>query len=97
MTIRLSVLQCGQCETLKATVHATALGLAAIMGIYNGAAWLSRRDHRTHLAVNAVLYTVLTLWEEQHVAHHLTALKRHRDAHEAASRSDQPDTIALAA
>jgi hypothetical protein len=44
------------------------------MGLYNAAAWLSRRER--HLAVNAVLYTVLTIWEQQHVAHHLAAVRR---------------------
>jgi hypothetical protein len=38
------------------------------MGAYNAAAWLARRD--VHLAINTVLYTALTLWEQQHVAHH---------------------------
>jgi hypothetical protein len=77
-TIRLTVLQCGECETLKASVHASALALSAVMGLYNAAAWLSRRD--PHLAVNAVLYTALAAWEQKHVAHHVRALKRIRDA-----------------
>jgi hypothetical protein len=74
MTLPLPVLQCGSCERLKAGIHATALGLAAVMGLYNAAAWLSRRQ--AHLAVNAVLYTVLTAWEQQHVAHHIAELRR---------------------
>jgi hypothetical protein len=78
MTMQLTVLQCGECETLKAGVHATALGLAAVMALYNAAAWLSRRQ--THLAVNAVLYTLMAAWEQQHVAHHLVALKACREA-----------------
>jgi hypothetical protein len=78
MTMQFSVLQCGQCETLKAGVHATALGLAVVMGVYNAAAWLSRRDHKTHLAVNTILYTVLTIWEQKHVEHHLAVLRRCR-------------------
>jgi hypothetical protein len=47
------------------------------MGIYNAAAWLARREK--HLAVNAVLYTALTAWEQQHVAHHLAALRHAHD------------------
>ena|SRR5436190_12399203 len=72
--MELKVLRCGTCETLKAGVHATALGLAVVMGLYNAAAWLSRREQ--HLAVNTVLYALLTVWEQQHVAHHLAELKR---------------------
>src|SRR5881227_3995654 len=74
MNKEISMLRCGSCEPLKACVHATALGLSAVMGLYNAAAWLSRRE--LHLAVNAVLYTALTAWEQQHVAHHLAELRR---------------------
>jgi hypothetical protein len=79
---QLPVLQIGNCEPLKAGVHATALGLFAIMGLYNAAAWLSRRD--SHLAVNAVIYTALTAWEQQHVAHHVATLRRCAEAARAA-------------
>jgi hypothetical protein len=44
------------------------------MGLYNAAAWLARREQ--HLAVNAVLYTALTAWEQLQVARHLEALRR---------------------
>ena len=74
MTMDLEVLKCGNCEELKAGVHAAALGLFVVMGVYNLAAWLSRRE--AHLAINAVLYTALTAWEQQHVTHHLAALKK---------------------
>jgi hypothetical protein len=70
----LPVLQCGHCEPLKLAVHASALGLAVLCGIYNAAAWLSRRE--PHLAVNAVLYMALTIWEEQHVVHHIAEMKK---------------------
>ena len=73
-SVQLNVLQCGECETLKAGVHGSALALVAVMGLYNAAAWLRRRD--VHLAVNAVLYAALVAWEQKHVAHHLRALKR---------------------
>jgi hypothetical protein len=76
-TMRLTLLQCGECEPLKAGVHASALALAAVMGLYNAAAWVSRRD--PHLAVNAFLYTMLAAWEQKHVAHHVRLLKRTRD------------------
>jgi hypothetical protein len=76
MTLELPVLKCGNCEELKLGVHAGALGLAALCGIYNAAAWLSRRE--AHLAVNAAMYLALTIWEQQHVAHHLAELRKPR-------------------
>ena len=68
------VLQCGSCEEIKLGVHAGALALAVVMGVYNAAAWLSRRQR--HLAINAVLYAALTAWEQRHVVHHLRELRR---------------------
>jgi hypothetical protein len=88
MTIHLSVLRCGSCEPLKAGFHATALGIVAIMGLYNAAAWLARREG--HLAVNAVLYTALTAWEQHHVAHHLAALRQIHEAAAAANTAPAP-------
>lgn len=78
MKIDLDVLKCGSCEPLKLSVHGAALGLAVVMGLYNAAAWLSRREQ--HLAVNAVLYAMLTAWEQKHVAHHLAELRRPRES-----------------
>jgi hypothetical protein len=72
----LPVLKCGNCEPLKLSIHAAALGLAALMGAYNAAAWLSRRQR--HLAVNTVLYSCLTIWEQRHVAHHPETVRRQR-------------------
>jgi hypothetical protein len=82
MTMRLTVLQCGECEPLKAGIHGTALGLFALMGLYNGAAWLKRQQ--PHLAINAVVYTALTIWEQHHVAHHLATIRRCKAAATAA-------------
>jgi hypothetical protein len=73
MTMDLKVLKCGNCEELKLCVHAMALGLAALCGAYNAAAWLSRREK--HLAINAVLYAALIAFEHQHVAHHIAELR----------------------
>ena len=73
MTLDLDILKCGNCEELKLGVHAGALGLAVVMGLYNAAAWLVRRE--THLAVNAILYAGLVAWEREHVAHHLAELR----------------------
>jgi hypothetical protein len=73
MTMDLKVLKCGNCEPLKLGVHGLALGLAALCGAYNAAAWLSRREQ--HLAVNAVLYAALIAFEQRHVAHHIAEMR----------------------
>ena len=70
----LEILKCGKCEPLKLGVHAAALGIAAVCGIYNAAAWLRRREQ--HLAINAVLYTALIAFEQRHVVHHIAELRR---------------------
>jgi hypothetical protein len=74
--LKLTVLDCGSCEALKLGVHATTLGLAVLMGAYNAAAWLRRREQ--HLAFNAVLYAALIALEREHVTHHLAALRHPR-------------------
>jgi hypothetical protein len=74
MTIDLKVLKCGNCEELKLGVHALALGVAALCGAYNAAAWLSRRER--HLAVNTIMYAALIAFERQHVSHHIAELRR---------------------
>jgi hypothetical protein len=74
MTMDMKVLKCGNCEELKLGVHAMALGLAALCGAYNAAAWLSRRER--HLAVNAMLYAALIAFEHQHVTHHIAELRQ---------------------
>ena len=65
----LAILDVGSCEPLKAVVHSVALGLCALMGLYNAAAWMRRRQ--SHLAINAVIYLAATCWEQRHVSHHL--------------------------
>lgn len=60
MEMELRFLQCGSCEPLKLGVHAGAFGLAVVMGLYNAAAWLRRRE--PHLVINAVVYAALTAW-----------------------------------
>jgi hypothetical protein len=74
MTMDLKVLKCGNCEELKLGVHAMALGLAALCGVYNAAAWLSRRER--HLAINTVMYAALVAIEQQHVVHHIAEIRR---------------------
>jgi len=58
----------GEGEVLKGAVHAAVCGLALVCGIYNAAAWFTRRER--HLGVNAVLYAGLAVWEAAHVRHH---------------------------
>lgn len=55
------ILDAGSHEPLKAAVHGTVCGLAALCATYNALAWLARRDR--HLAINAVAYVALTAWE----------------------------------
>jgi len=74
--MELHILKCGSCEPLKLGVHASAFGLAVVMGMYNAAAWLARRE--PHLAVNAVLYAVWTAWETEHIRHHLDEIRKLR-------------------
>ena len=67
--LSLPILYPGSCEPLKAAFHGAALTLAAVMGAYNAAAWLRRRQ--SHLALNAVIYFAAVCFEQRHVAHHL--------------------------
>lgn len=69
--MRLSILESGSRETIKGAIHGAALCLATLMWAYNVAAWLQRR--KRHLAVNALVYTALVLFEREHVRHHLAS------------------------
>jgi len=89
--VSLAILNHGSCEPLKAAVHATTLALAVVMGLYNAAAWVRRRQR--HLAVNTILYAALVAWEREHVAHHL-ALCREPESTPAAN---EPSATATAA
>lgn len=73
----LAILYPGSCEPLKAVIHGMALSLAAVMGAYNAAAWLRRRQR--HLAVNAVIYLAAVVWEQRHVAQHRVLCTRASD------------------
>ena len=77
MDNKLTILRHGECESLKAAVHGASLGLAIVMGLYNAAAWIGRRER--HLAVNTILYALLIAWEREHVAHHLASLRECQD------------------
>lgn len=74
MKSTLPILQCGNCEPLKASVHGAVMGLAALCAAYNFAAWLTRQQR--HLAVNTMLYGAVVAWEAAHVRHHLDVLPR---------------------
>lgn len=69
----LPILKPGCCEPFKAGIHGAALGLAVVMGLYNAAAWLHRRER--HLWINAVVYGLLTEFERRHIAHHIDACR----------------------
>jgi hypothetical protein len=86
MTMDLKVLKCGNCEELKLGVHALALGVAALCGAYNAAAWLSRRE--PHLAVNTLMYAALIAFEQQHVSHHIAEIRRPQTPSETLAVSD---------
>lgn len=75
----MKVLQSGNSEPLKAAVHGLALGTAALCGAYNLAAWLVRRQK--HLAINAVMYGAVVIWEFTHVRHHVAAQRPVRRRH----------------
>ncbi len=66
--MRIDILENGSREIFKGAIHAAALTLAAVMGLYNSAAWVQRRQR--HLAVNALVYAALVVFERQHVRHH---------------------------
>jgi hypothetical protein len=90
MTVPLPILDKGSCEPFKAGIHGAALGLVAVMGAYNAAAWINRRER--HLAINALLYGLAALWEQRHVAHHIAACRRCADqvaAEQAAAEQDE--------
>jgi hypothetical protein len=87
-------LDSGTFEGVKAGVHGAALGLAAVMCLYNAAAWLQRRER--HLAINAIVYGSAIILEQKHVAHHRATLQRLALA-AAASAAATAATIAAAA
>jgi hypothetical protein len=59
----------GESEVLKGAFHGLGGVLAASMAAYNIAAWCYRRE--AHLGINAVVYTLATVWEVKQTTHHL--------------------------
>lgn len=89
----LPILRSGSCEPFKAGIHGAALGLAAVMGLYNAAAWLHRRER--HLWINAVVYGFAIAFERRHVTHHLNTCRdltacRQALAEQTAAAADAP-------
>ena len=76
MTVPLPILKQGACEPFKALVHGASLGLCALIGLYNAAAWINRRDR--HLAVNTAVYLMACAWECRLVVHHVDACAAER-------------------
>jgi hypothetical protein len=68
----------GEREVLKGAFHGAGGVLAALMAAYNIAAWCYRRE--PHLGVNAIVYTVATLWEVKQTAHHFERCVSRGDA-----------------
>lgn len=91
----LPILYPGSCEPLKATVHGLALGLAALMGAYNAAAWWQRRQ--AHLAVNTVIYFAAVFFEQRHVVHHLVPCRPRTEPESAVPAGGPPSTEKQAA
>jgi hypothetical protein len=88
-------LDSGSFEELKAGVHGAALGLAAVMCLYNAAAWLQRRER--HLGINAIVYGSAIILERQHVAHHRATVRRLALAAAALAAAEAAATVAAAA
>jgi hypothetical protein len=65
------MLDSGECEPMKAAVHGLLMATVAVCAAYNTAAWIKRRQ--SHLAINAVVYSVAVWWESCHIRHHLRA------------------------
>ena len=78
MTVSLPILKHGSCEPFKAVVHGASMGLFALMGLYNAAAWINRRER--HLAVNALIYGLGVAWEHRLVARHLATCREVRQS-----------------
>jgi len=82
---------------MKLGLRGLALGVAALCGLYDAAAWLSWRQR--HLAVNAVLYNARILFEQRHVVHHVEEIRRppSSDGVTDAPATDEPTAPLVAA
>lgn len=64
----MTCLESGRFENTKGLWHLGGLVFALGAATYNLAALVQRRE--AHLAVNAVAYTALVVWEAQKCVHH---------------------------
>ena len=78
MTVPLRILHHGSCEPFKAVVHGASMTLCALMGLYNAAAWINRREK--HLAINAIVYGLAVAWEQRLVAQHVRSCRPQQTA-----------------
>ena len=65
----MQLLQPGECEPVKASVHGIMAGFAFVCLAYNCWAYGKRRE--PHLLFNTGLYALLVAWELARVQHHL--------------------------
>lgn len=59
----------GEHEGLKAAVHASVCALVGVCAVYNGVAWLVRKER--HLAWNTAIYTAGVVLEIVQIARHV--------------------------
>lgn len=59
----------GNGEHVKSAVHGALFTLASMCAIYNGCAWLTRREG--HLAANSAIYAAIAAYETFQVLHHV--------------------------
>jgi hypothetical protein len=85
----------GEKELLKGAVHGAGGVLAALMAAYNIAAWCYRRER--HLGVNAIVYTVATVWEAKQTSHHFERCVPHGDERKLTLVSPTPAVRAVSA
>lgn len=81
----------GEKELEKGAIHAAAVVLVGAMAAYNAVAYWYRRERR--LAVNAIVYGGLTVFEVQQTWRHWQHLRRgvsHDQGTRSASRRGQP-------
>ena len=69
-----SFCQHGEWEVLKGGVHVALLLGVATCAVYNGAAWVFRRER--HLAVNTAFYTAVGVVEVAQIVRHVRGWTR---------------------
>ena len=67
------ILSKGSDEIYKGVLHAYLAGVLTVIGSYNLAAYLTRKDR--HLLTNAIIYTVAVGWEIHQTWTHFSPAK----------------------